>query len=463
MGMRKLWSSSGDAVLPFVLTACLASVLFGYHLGVINGSLEHIAAGLGFADDTILQGWVVSSTLAGAAVGCFSGGVLADKIGRRRTFQLNAVPLLLGPLISSTSGGFEGMVLGRILAGIGIGISSAVVPLYISEIAPTEDRGALGSLNQIGINIGILLALVAGLPLADMPSWWRGMFLLAIVPAILLFLGMFKCPESPRWLVKQGKFAEAEIASRLLWGRANKFEESIADLNTENPQAIEEDATWGELLSRRYRKVVLVGAGLFMIQQFSGINAVVFFSTAVFRGAGIKSDVAASALVGLANVIGSVVASSQMDKRGRKYLLIVSLSGMAVSMLILALSLAWRALQTFSAALAVLATISYMLAFSYGTGPVPALLLSEMFALQIRAKAMAVSLGVHWVCNVMIGLLFLRVVEKVGVSLVYLGFGAVCLTGILFVSKNVVETKGRTLEEIEREASPLLQDDAPGF
>jgi len=157
------------------------------------------------------------------------------------------------------------------------------------------------------------------------------------------------------------------------------------------------------------------------------------------------------------------VASSQMDKQGRKYLLMTSFSGMAVSMLILALSLAWRALQTFSAALAVLATVSYMLAFSYGAGPVPALLLSETFALQIRAKAMAVSLGVHWVCNFVIGLLFLSVVEKVGVSSVYLGFGAVCLIGTLYVSKNVVETKGRTLEEIEREVSPVLYDDAPGF
>ncbi|KAG0565315.1 hypothetical protein M758_8G176000 [Ceratodon purpureus] len=461
--MRKPWSSSGDAVLPYVGTACLASLLFGYHLGVINGSLEHIAAGLGFAGDAILQGWVVSSTLAGAAAGSFTGGALADKIGRRRTFQLNAVPLFLGPLLSSCSGGFESMVLGRILAGLGIGISSAVAPLYISEIAPTEDRGALGSLNQLGINIGILLALVAGLPLADSPNWWRAMFLLATIPAVFLFVGMFKCPESPRWLVKQGRLAEAEMASRLLWGKTNKFEETIGDLKSDGSEAVEQDASWGELFSKRYWKVVSVGASLFLIQQFSGINAVVFFSTAVFRGAGIKSDVAASALVGLANVIGSIVASSQMDKQGRKYLLITSFTGMAISMLILALSLAWRALQNFSAVLAVLATVSYMLAFSYGAGPVPALLLAEMFASQIRAKAMALSLGVHWVCNFIIGLLFLSVVEKVGVSVVYLGFGSVCLGGAFYVLNNVVETKGRSLEEIERELSPVVYDDAAAF
>ncbi|XP_024402624.1 plastidic glucose transporter 4 isoform X4 [Physcomitrium patens] len=461
--MGKLWSHSGDAVLPFVCTACLASLLFGYHLGVINGALDHIAAGLGFADDAILQGWVVSSTLAGAAAGSLTGGALADRIGRRRTFQLNALPLFLGPLLSSNSGGFESMVLGRILAGIGIGIASSVVPLYISEIAPTEDRGSLGSLNQIGINIGILLALVAGLPLAHSPNWWRAMFLLSTLPAILLLLGMFKCPESPRWLVKQGRYAEAEAVSRLLWGKTNKFEEEIGNLKTDGSETFDEDAIWGELLSKRYWKVVSTGASLFLIQQLSGINTVVFFSTAVFRGAGIKSDVAASALVGLANVMGSMVASSQMDKQGRKYLLMSSFTGMGASMVLLALSLAWRSLQTFSAILAVLATVAYMLAFSYGAGPVPALLLAEMFASRIRAKAMAFSLGVHWVCNFVVGLLFLSVVEKVGVSVVYLAFGAVCFCGTFYVSKNLVETKGRSLEEIERELSPAVYNDAPGF
>jgi len=453
--MRRLWSSSADSVLPYVGITCLAALLFGYHLAVINASLGHIAFELGFADSSVLKGWVVSSTLAGAAVGSFTGGALADKIGRRRTFQLNALPLFLGTLLSATSRGFESMVLGRILAGIGIGCSSAVVPLYISEISPMEDRGALGSLNQVSINIGILLAIVAGLPLADSPSWWRTMFFLGTIPAILLFLGMMTSPESPRWLYKQGKIAEAEAASRQLWGKT-KIEESLVELKASGSEVGEEDASWGELFGKRYQKVVIIGATMLLIQQFSGINAVVFFSTTVFRSSGITSDVAASALVGVANVLGSIVASYQMDKQGRKYLIMTSYTGMAVSMLVLALSSAWRALQTVSAVLAVLGTVSYILAFSIGAGPVPALLLAEMFASRIRAKAMALSFGVHWVSNFIIGLLFLAVVEKVGVSVVYLGFGAVCALGTFYVSNNVVETKGRSLEEIERELSPVV-------
>jgi sugar porter (SP) family MFS transporter len=299
-------SSSGGIVLPAVGVACLGAILFGYHLGVVNGALEYIAKDLGFAADPVLQGWVVSSTLAGATVGSFTGGSLADKIGRRRTFQLDAIPLLIGTLLSANAAGFQAMVIGRILVGFGIGVSSGVVPLYISEVSPTEIRGALGSVNQLAICVGILLALIAGLPLVNNPAWWRSMFAIATVPALLLCLGMAYSPESPRWLYKQGRIAEAETAARRLWGKA-KLETALADLKESNSDAgASEDAGWGDLFSRRYRKVVGVGMSLFLFQQFAGINAVVYFSTNVFRSAGIASDVAASALVGAANVIGTI-------------------------------------------------------------------------------------------------------------------------------------------------------------
>ncbi|KAJ6926566.1 plastidic glucose transporter 4-like isoform X2 [Populus alba x Populus x berolinensis] len=144
--------------------------------------------------------WVVSTLLAGATVGSFTGGSLADKFGRTRTFQLDAIPLTIGALLCATAQSVQTMIIGRLLAGIGIGISSAIVPLYISEISPTEIRGALGSINQLFICIGILLALVAGLPLAGNPIWWRTMFGISAVPAVLLALGMAFSPESPRWL-----------------------------------------------------------------------------------------------------------------------------------------------------------------------------------------------------------------------------------------------------------------------
>uniref|UniRef100_A0A1J3DS65 Plastidic glucose transporter 4 n=1 Tax=Noccaea caerulescens TaxID=107243 RepID=A0A1J3DS65_NOCCA len=445
--LRSEGKSSGT-VLPFVGVACLGAILFGYHLGVVNGALEYLAKDLGIADNAVLQGWIVSALLAGATVGSFTGGALADKFGRTRTFQLDAIPLAIGAFLCATAQSVQTMIVGRLLAGIGIGISSAIVPLYISEISPTEIRGALGSVNQLFICIGILAALIAGLPLAANPLWWRTMFGVAVIPSVLLAVGMAFSPESPRWLVQQGKVSQAEKAIKTLYGK-ERVVELVRDLSTSGQGSSEPEAGWFDLFSSRYFKVVSVGAALFLFQQLAGINAVVYYSTSVFRSAGIQSDVAASALVGASNVFGTAVASSLMDKMGRKSLLLTSFGGMALSMLLLSLSFTWKALAAYSGTLAVVGTVLYVLSFSLGAGPVPALLLPEIFASRIRAKAVALSLGMHWISNFVIGLYFLSVVTKFGISSVYLGFAGVCVLAVIYIAGNVVETKGRSLEEIE--------------
>lgn len=451
----KIQSKSSGSVLPYVGVASLGAILFGYHLGVVNGALEYLAKDLGIAENTVLQGWIVSSTLAGATVGSFTGGSLADQFGRTKTFLLDAIPLAVGAFLCATATNVQTMIIGRLLAGIGIGISSAIVPLYISEISPTEIRGTLGSINQLFICIGILAALVAGLPLAGNPLWWRTMFGIAVIPSVLLAIGMAFSPESPRWLVQHGKISEAEKAIKTLYGEG-KVTEVMADLSASGQGSEEQDAGWFDLFSRRYFKVVSVGAALFLFQQLAGINAVVYYSTSVFRTAGVASDVAASAAVGAANVFGTMIASSLMDKQGRKSLLITSFSGMAISMLLLSLSFTWKALAPYSGPLAVIGTVLYVLSFSLGAGPVPALLLPEIFASRIRAKAVALSLGMHWISNFVIGLYFLSVVTKFGISKVYLGFASICVLAVMYIAGNVVETKGRSLEDIERELSPAL-------
>nr|XP_043634196.1 plastidic glucose transporter 4 [Erigeron canadensis] len=448
-------SKSSGSVLPYVGVASLGAILFGYHLGVVNGALEYLAKDLGIAENAVLQGWIVSSLLAGATVGSFTGGSLADQFGRTKTFLLDAIPLTVGAFLCATATNVQTMIIGRLLAGIGIGISSAIVPLYISEISPTEIRGTLGSINQLFICIGILAALVAGLPLAANPLWWRTMFAIGVIPSVLLALGMAFSPESPRWLVQQKKTAQAEKAIKTLYGEG-KVTEVMADLSVSGQGSEEQDAGWFDLFSGRYLKVVSVGAALFLFQQLAGINAVVYYSTSVFRTAGVASDVAASALVGAANVFGTMIASSLMDKKGRKSLLMTSFSGMAVSMLLLSLSFTWKVLAPYSGPLAVIGTVLYVLSFSLGAGPVPALLLPEIFASRIRAKAVALSLGMHWISNFVIGLYFLSVVTKFGISKVYLGFASICLLAVMYIAGNVVETKGRSLEDIERELSPAV-------
>ncbi|KAF7129365.1 hypothetical protein RHSIM_Rhsim10G0069000 [Rhododendron simsii] len=487
----KIQGKTSGSVLPYVGVACLGAILFGYHLGVVNGALEYLSKDLGIADNTVLKGkfhsidddncnyftllffissmdncaiyklvmfgigWVVSTLLAGATVGSFTGGALADKFGRTKTFQLDAIPLVVGAFLCATAQSVQTMIIGRLLAGIGIGISSAIVPLYISEISPTEIRGTLGSVNQLFICIGILAALVAGLPLAGNPLWWRSMFGVALIPSVLLALGMAFSPESPRWLFQQGKISQAEMAIKTLFGK-ERVAEVMNDFNAASQGSSEQEAGWFDLFSSRYWKVVSVGAALFLFQQLAGINAVVYYSTSVFRSVGIASDVAASALVGASNVFGTTIASSLMDKQGRKSLLITSFAGMALSMLLLSLSLTWKVLAPYSGTLAVLGTVLYVLSFSLGAGPVPGLLLPEIFASRIRAKAVALSLGMHWISNFVIGLYFLSFVTKFGISSVYLGFSTVCLLAVLYIAGNVVETKGRSLEEIERALNPAI-------
>ncbi|KAJ4824967.1 hypothetical protein Tsubulata_046606 [Turnera subulata] len=464
----KAEKKSSGVVLPFVGVACLGATLFGYHLGVVNGALEYLAKDLAIAENTVLQGkringclfgWVVSTLLAGATVGSFTGGALADKFGRTKTFQLDAIPLTIGAILCATAKNTQTMIVGRLLAGIGIGISSAIVPLYISEISPTEIRGALGSVNQLFICIGILLALVAGLPLAGNPIWWRTMFGVSAIPAVLLALGMMFSPESPRWLFQQGKISEAEKAIKTLYGK-ERVAEVMHDLRVGSQGSTEPEAGWFDLFSSRYWKVVSVGVALFFFQQMAGINAVVYYSTAVFRSAGIASDVAASALVGASNVFGKVCQVHFMIAGDIWVHAACSLfyTGFvqAASMLLLSLSFTWKVLAPYSGPLAVIGTVCYVLSFSLGAGPVPALLLPEIFASRIRAKAVSLSLGMHWISNFVIGLYFLSFVNKFGISSVYLGFSGICLLAVLYIAGNVVETKGRSLEEIERALNPAV-------
>ncbi|GJX97178.1 plastidic glucose transporter 4 [Tanacetum coccineum] len=410
-------SRSSGSVLPYVGVASLGAILFGYHLGVVNGALEYLAKDLGIVENTVLQGWVVSTLLAGATVGSFTGGSLADHFGRTKTFILDAIPLTVGAFLCASAQNVETIIIGRLLSGFGIGISSAIVPLYISEISPTEIRGTLGSINQLFICIGILAALVAGLPLARNPLWWRGMFGIAVIPSILLALGMAFSPESPRWLVQQRKIPQAEQAIIKLYGKS-RVTELIADLSASSQGSDELDAGWFDLFSRRYFKVVSVGAALFLFQQLAGINAVVYYSTSVFRSAGVSSTVKQVPLVGADKFV-------------------------AASMLLLSLSFTWKVLAPFSGPLAVIGTVLYVLSFSLGAGPVPALLLPEHISLLSRIQ----------ITNFFIGLCFLSVVTQFGISKVYLGFATICILAVMYIASNVVETKGRSLEDIERELS----------
>ncbi|KAG8379971.1 hypothetical protein BUALT_Bualt07G0145000 [Buddleja alternifolia] len=439
-----VWKENGNPSwkrsLPHVLVATLSSFLFGYHLGVVNDTLESISLDLGFSGSTLAEGLVVSTCLGGAFIGSVFSGWIADGLGRRRAFQLCALPMIVGASLSATTSSLEGMLLGRLLVGTGMGLGPPVAALYVSEVSPAFVRGTYGSFTQIATCLGLMTSLLIGIPAKNVLGWWRVCFWVSAIPAALLAILMEFSAESPHWLFKRGRIAETEAELDRLFG-ALHVKSSMSEFS-KSDRGDEVDAVkFSELLYGRHFRVVFIGSALFALQQLSGINAVFYFSSTVFKSAGVPSDIG-NICVGIVNISGSVVAMILMDRLGRKLLLAVAMS-----------------LQVFAASdfllgsgklyLSVGGMLLFVLTFALGAGPVPSLLLSEIFPSRIRAKAMAVCMAVHWVINFFVGLLFLHLLEVLGPQILYSIFGTFCLMGVAFVKKNVVETKGKTLQEIE--------------
>ncbi|XP_008462735.1 probable plastidic glucose transporter 2 isoform X1 [Cucumis melo] len=437
------WSLS----LPHVLVATLTSFLFGYHLGVVNEPLEIISADLGFNGNTMAEGLVVSTCLGGALIGSLLSGWVADGVGRRRAFQLSALPMILGAGMSAMTKTLAGMLLGRLFVGTGMGLGPPVASLYVTEVSPAFVRGTYGSFIQIATCLGLMAALLIGIPVKEIADWWRTCFWVSTIPAALLALAMVFCAESPHWLYKQGRTEEAETEFEKLLGGSH-VKSALAELSKFDRGDEPDDVKLSELLFGRHFQVIFIGSTLFALQQLSGINAIFYFSSTVFKSAGVPSNLA-NVCVGISNLAGSIIAMLLMDRLGRKLLLLWSFSGMAVAMALQVVAGSYHSSDSGALYLSVGGTLMFVLMFALGAGPVPGLLLPEIFPSRIRAKAMAICMSVHWVINFFVGLLFLQLLEKMGPQLLYSGFATFCLIAVAFVKRNVVETKGKSLQEIE--------------
>ncbi|XP_017608571.1 probable plastidic glucose transporter 2 isoform X1 [Gossypium arboreum] len=432
---------------PHVVVATISSLLFGYHLGVVNEPLESISMDLGFRGNTLAEGLVVSTCLGGAFIGSLFSGWIADSAGRRRAFQLCALPMIIGAATSATTRTLAGLLIGRFLVGTGMGIGPPVASLYLAEVSPASLRGTYGSFIQIATCLGLMGALFIGIPFREIAGWWRICFWVSTVPAGILAFAMIFCAESPHWLYKKGRSAEAEAEfERLLGGSHVKY--AMLELSKLDRGDEADTVKLSELLRGRHFRVVYIGSTLFALQQLSGINAVFYFSSSVFESARVPSDVA-NALIGVANLTGSIVAMLLMDKLGRKLLLLWSFFGMTMSMVLQVAAANSYVSGSGSLYLSVGGMLMFVLTFALGAGPVPGLLLPEIFPNRIRAKAMAFCMSVHWVINFFVGLLFLRLLEQLGPQLLYSIFASVCMMAVIFVKKNVMETKGKSLQEIE--------------
>ncbi|KAL2617512.1 hypothetical protein AAZV13_08G190200 [Glycine max] len=463
--------------LRHVIVASLSSFLYGYHIGVVNETLESISIDLGFSGNTMAEGLVVSICLGGAFVGSLFSGWIADGVGRRRSFQLCALPMIIGAGMSATAKTLWGMLLGRLFVGTGMGLGPPVAALYVAEVSPPAVRGAFGALTQIATCLGLMGSLFIGIPAKDIVGWWRICFWVSVIPATMLALFMEICAESPHWLFKRGRTIEAEASFEKLLGGVH-VKPAMNELSKSDRGDGSDSVKLSELICGRYFRVMFIGSTLFALQQLSGINAVFYFSSTVFESFGVPSAIA-NTCVGVCNLLGicwlnsffvyllicncssflstlfcntssgSVVAMILMDKLGRKVLLLGSFLGMGLSMGVQVIAASSFASGFGSMYLSVGGMLLFVLSFAFGAGPVPCLIMSEILPSNIRAKAMAICLAVHWVINFFVGLFFLRLLELIGAQLLYSIFGFCCLIAVVFVKKNILETKGKSLQEIE--------------
>jgi sugar porter (SP) family MFS transporter len=428
--------------------AALGGLLFGYDTGVISGALLFIREALALTPT--MQGIVVAIVLAGAAISAAAAGSLSDRFGRRRVILGAGLLFIAGALLSAVAEGLTILLGGRFLVGLGIGIASMLTPLYLAEIAPARDRGAIVSLNQLCITAGILVSYLVGFALAALPGGWRWMLGLGALPGVILTIGMMLLPESPRWLAGHGRMLDAGRVLQRLRGKADVSDEVNA-LRTDIAREGRQLAGWSELLSPRLRRPLVIGIGLAMVQQITGINTVIYFAPTIFQTAGLSSaatSILATAGVGAVNVIMTIVAMRLIDRLGRRQLLFWSLGGMTATLLVLSGAFYLGASGDF-AWIAVASVAAFVGFFAIGLGPVFWLLISEIFPLALRGRAMSLATVANWGFNLIVSATFLDLVIAAGNAGTFLIYAALSLLALVFVVVMVPETKGHSLEQIE--------------
>ncbi len=397
-------------VTVIAVVASTGGVLFGYNTGVIAGSILFVRAAFHLSD--LMVGVVTGIALAGAGVGAAVSGQAADRFGRRPMLLLIAVVFVLGALVCATAGSLGALLAGRLIIGLGVGGASVVTPLYLSEIAPASRRGGLVSFNQLAMTIGILVSNLVGFAFAGSGDW-RAMLVCGGVPGLLLAAAIPFLPETPLYLARRGVVAPAR--------------------DPPVPAAM--------------RGPLLIGVGLAIFQQATGINTVIYFAPVIFRAAGLSSAsaaLAATAGIGAINVIMTLAAIALLDRVGRRPLLLTGLAGMAISLIVLAtgflLGGAARGVIT-EASLA-----AYIGAFAIGLGPVFWVLIAEIFPLAQRGRGMAIATAANWITNLIVAASFVSLLSILGRPALFLTYATLTFAALVFAWRLVPETKGLVLE-----------------
>jgi sugar porter (SP) family MFS transporter len=429
------------------LFAALGGLLFGYDTGVISGALIFIKRAFGLT--TAAEEIVVSGVLLGATIGAMLGGKAADVFGRRRVLLVTAAIFGIGAVASALAPSLAILILSRILLGLAIGLASTNVPVYLSEVAPPHARGWVVSLFQLAVTVGIVIAYLTDYAFAGIEGW-RWMLGLAVAPALVFGAGMFFLPETPRWLIRGGQHEVAHGVLIRIRGLADvnlEIEEIKASL-AQQP----ESGRWADLLNRRVRPALIVGIGLAIFQQITGINTVIYYAPKILEAAGFNSAsgaILATAGVGVVNVGMTIIAMFLVDRAGRRPLLLIGIAGMIVTLGVLGLSFRISNPSGQLAWIAVICLMGYVASFAISLGPIFWLLIAEIYPLKIRGLAEGTAATFNWGSNLIVSLTFLTLLEKLGASATFLLYAFASLASWLFAYYLVPETKDRTLEQIE--------------
>jgi sugar porter (SP) family MFS transporter len=429
----------------YTFVAALGGMLFGFDTAVISGTIPFITKYFQLSE--VLVGWTVSSALIGCIFGSIFVGKPADKWGRKKMLFVTALLFLFSALGTGFAPSFSFFIVARFIGGIAIGGASVLSPMYITEIAPSEKRGRLVATAQLAIVLGILLAFFSNYVLIGTgENNWRYMLLAGSIPATLFFALLFTVGDSPRWLIKINKIDRAKkiIADVNPKGDTDKtINEIIKTINNETTPNL------SVMFRKPYLKLVLIGIAVGMFNQFTGINVIMYYAPTILKYAGFSDDSALmqTVLVGVTNLVFTVLAMSVIDKIGRKMLLLIGAVGMFVFSGLFSITFFMHA---FGGYMLLIFMVGFIAFFASSQGVVIWVLLSEMFPNNVRARGSSIGTFSHWCFNAAIAFLFPVAAKAFGVGPIFAFYSIATLVSFFFFKKYLVETKGKSLEELEQ-------------
>ncbi|MBS3776971.1 MAG: sugar porter family MFS transporter [Bacteroidales bacterium] len=438
-------------LLFLTVVTALGGLLFGYDISVISGTVPYLQDYYDLTEAS--KGFAVSSAYIGCIIGVLFAGKLSDNYGRKIILVVAGLLFIVSAIGSGWSQTLTGFIIYRVLGGVAVGTASILAPMYISEISPRQIRGKMVSINQLNIVIGIAVAYLINYFLVDLPDNWRWMFTAEAVPAFIFSFSMLFVPESPRWLVKKGKHSAAEsVLSRI--GTESYVQREIAEIRESlNHIRTKAEDTVKSLFKPGLRKLLVIGIVLAVLQQWSGINVVFFYAPDIFKSIEVPMDAALfqTTIIGLVNVVFTLVAMRLVDKVGRKVLLKYGALGMGLCYVFIGAFFYQGMKDPVFLLIFFLLTAAF---YSMSLAPLVWVVISEIFPNRIRGLAMSAATVFLWIACYVLTLTFPILMEAITGSFTFWIYAVICFAGVIFVWKVVPETKGKSLEQLEKELIP---------